>query len=832
MSKDLTKYTFKTIYSNQKDVESFYSNALNNASLYKRVSAYFSLGIFSYLKKGLVDFLNNDGYMQLIISIDVSPDIIKIINNSYLQKQEKQLDLLSKKEIIEQLKEIINQEDSDIFGFLIAIGKLDIKLVYKLNGIVHDKFGIISDSTHSLVYIGSNNFTEQATKSNDEAFQVTIDWDEPSKRELETINELNKLFDDLWNNKKNDVITLDLPDPVINKMIENINYDKIEKIVKNTKFVRVDLNNIDELILTSNMDLSDILTYKNIGEYSSKDFLIKEEKCYHLININRVTEKNDFIQLLKSILIKKNINLYYTKKAHDYFSLNLRTYNELSIKGQFIKNDNFISSEDFNFKKIKINSCLNRPLKDKQIQAANHIIELKRSLNFSVPGSGKTATVLGAFEYLSSLNIGDENKVDKLVIIGPINCAKSWKDEYSIVSKYSNDHIPLCLITNDSINDKKEILLHDYETSRIIIINYELLPKIEDELSELLDRKTMVVFDEIHRIKKIDSPKYNSLKKIIKKTNYRIALAGTPLPNGYIDLYNMISLLHDDYTQDYFKMYESKLKTYDSIYKKTGLQNDELNKLLFPFYIRINKKDLNVPIAEPDHLIDVQTNEYEKNLYHSIIKNSYSSFESTIKLIEIGCVPFKCNQIINKDNFNLITIDDTKIILTSKICKFLSVIKKNNNKCVVWCVFIDTIILIENILRKEGYKVKSIYGNTPEYERNKAIDEFNYGELQIIITNPATLAESVSLHKACHEAHYLELNYNLYQYLQSRDRIHRLGLKESDKTNYYIYINYYDNEHRESKDIEIYNRLKKKEELMKKSIDKGNFIFDNFSDFE
>ena len=107
MSKDLTKYTFKTIYSNQKDVESFYSNALNNASLYKRVSAYFSLGIFSYLKKGLVDFLNNDGYMQLIISIDVSPDIIKIINNSYLQKQEKQLDLLSKKEIIEQLKEII-----------------------------------------------------------------------------------------------------------------------------------------------------------------------------------------------------------------------------------------------------------------------------------------------------------------------------------------------------------------------------------------------------------------------------------------------------------------------------------------------------------------------------------------------------------------------------------------------------------------------------------------------------------------------------------------------------------------------------------------------------
>ena len=79
------------------------------------------------------------------------------------------------------------------------------------------------------------------------------------------------------------------------------------------------------------------------------------------------------------------------------------------------------------------------------------------------------------------------------------------------------------------------------------------------------------------------------------------------------------------------------------------------------------------------------------------------------------------------------------------------------------------------------------------------VDAGQYGNLQIIVTNPATLAESVSLHKACHEAHYLELNYNLYQYLQSRDRIHRLGLKEDDRTNYYIYINYYDDQNTVSK---------------------------------
>lgn len=830
MSNDLTKLNFKTIYSNQKDVEEFYTTALLNATLYKRVSAYFSVGIFSFLKKGLVDFLKNDGYMQLIISIDVPSEIIELINKSYLTKWQKQYELLTKNEIINQFKEIINQDDSDIFAFLIAIGKLDIKLVYKLKGIVHDKFGIITDSKHSLVYIGSNNFTENATRHNDEAFQVTIDWDQPSKRELNTIKELNNLFDDLWTNNKSDVITVDLPDQAISDMIEKIDYDNLSNLIYNTQYVRIDLNEKNDLIITSNVNLEQILVYNEIGEYSSDFFLRKDKKCYYLINIDRANEKDNFVRLLRKALTKKNINLYFTKKTHDYFLLNLRDYDELAKKGKQIKDDSFIYSQNFNEKKEAINACLKRPLKDKQIQSAIHIIELSRSFNFSVPGSGKTATVLGAFEYLSSLGYGNSDRVNKLVIIGPLNCSKSWKEEYIAVSKCSADNIPLCLVNDDSIVDKKDILLHDFATSRIIIINYELLPKIEEELSNLMDNRVMVVFDEIHRIKKIDSPKVNVLRRILKRIKYRIALTGTPLPNGYIDLYNMMLLLHDDYTQSYFQMYESALKVSDSNYKKTGLQNGELNNRLFPFYMRVNKNDLNVPLAEPDHLISVYTNEYERELYYRIISEKYSSFESIIKLIEIGCVPFKCYQSFDKLEAKTQNSDDIK--LTSKLCKFLSIIKNKKEKCVIWCVFVDTINLVTCILKKQGFSAKAIYGDTLQDERDKTIDEFNYGTLQMIVTNPATLAESVSLHRSCHEAHYLELNYNLYQYLQSRDRIHRLGLKDTDKTNYYIYINYYDDNEKISKDLEIYNSLKKKEYLMKKSIDKGNFVFGNYSDFE
>lgn len=829
MSNDLTKCNFKSIYSEQKDVENFYSSALINASIYKRVSAYFSIGIFSFLKKGIVEFLKNDGYMQLVISINIPTNILKLINKSYLEKEEKKKMLMNKKEIVSQIKEIVNQNDADVFAFLIAIGKLDIKLVYKLEGIFHDKFGIISDGRHNLVYIGSNNFTEAAAKNNDEAFQVTIDWEEPSKRELNTINELNLLFEELWNNEKKDVITIDLPDPIISEMIENINYEKILQITDNVKYTRLDIDKNDDIIITSNIDLSQYLTYRNIGEYSSKSFLVKEEKCYRLINVERVIEKKDFYDKLKTSLKKDGIKLYLTKKINDYFRLNYRDYDVLAKKGECIKSKKYLSSNEFLVYKDNINKNLIRPLKDKQVQAAVHIIEMNRSLNFSVPGSGKTATVLGAFEYLSALNFTNINHVDKLLVIGPVNCSKSWIDEYSIVSKFSNEQRALCLINDDYVEEKIEVLLHDFKTSRVVIVNYELLPKFKDALSMLLNDKVMVVFDEIHRIKKIDSPKYIALREIVKKTRYRVALTGTPLPNGYIDLLNMINLLHDDFTQSYFQMFESKLKADDLRYRKIGLQNGALNDLLFPFYMRVSKKDLNVPVAEPDHLIDIQANDYEKELYREIIDASYSSFESTIKLIEIGCVPFKCYQTV--DDATKLTVNAIEPYMTSKLCKFISIIKRNNNKCVVWCTFIDTIKIVTDILNKNGFYTKAIFGETKQEDRNKIIDEFNYGKLQILVTNPATLAESVSLHKSCHEAHYLELNYNLYQYLQSRDRIHRLGLKDTDQTNYYIYINYYDENKKISKDLDIYNTLKKKEELMMKSIDKGNFVFEDTVDF-
>ena len=46
----------------------------------------------------------------------------------------------------------------------------------------------------------------------------------------------------------------------------------------------------------------------------------------------------------------------------------------------------------------------------------------------------------------------------------------------------------------------------------------------------------------------------------------------------------------------------------------------------------------------------------------------------------------------------------------------------------------------------------------------------------VLVTNPASCSESISLHHGCHTAIYLDRTYDGALFLQSIDRIHRLGL--------------------------------------------------------
>jgi hypothetical protein len=51
----------------------------------------------------------------------------------------------------------------------------------------------------------------------------------------------------------------------------------------------------------------------------------------------------------------------------------------------------------------------------------------------------------------------------------------------------------------------------------------------------------------------------------------------------------------------------------------------------------------------------------------------------------------------------------------------------------------------------------------------------------VLVANYAACAEGISLHKACHNAIYVDRTFQAELYLQSEDRIHRLGDQHTKK---------------------------------------------------
>ncbi len=83
----------------------------------------------------------------------------------------------------------------------------------------------------------------------------------------------------------------------------------------------------------------------------------------------------------------------------------------------------------------------------------------------------------------------------------------------------------------------------------------------------------------------------------------------------------------------------------------------------------------------------------------------------------------------------------------------------------------------------------------------------------VLVSNPATLGEGISLHQVCHDAVYVDRDFMAGRFLQSLDRIHRLGLAPEVETRVTVLAA------RDTIDEVVKTRLDQKLEFMGKILD-------------
>jgi SNF2 family DNA or RNA helicase len=198
-------------------------------------------------------------------------------------------------------------------------------------------------------------------------------------------------------------------------------------------------------------------------------------------------------------------------------------------------------------------------------------------------------------------------------------------------------------------------------------------------------------------------------------------------------------------------------------------------------------------------------------------------------LSQLNALNDKEKELARKKAYQQLQVDTIPSLKFEKGIQLITELVREGKKVIVWGMFVKTMHKIQHELQRKGISVNLVYGGTPKEERVDLINDFRDGDVSVMISNPNTLGESISLHQTVHDAIYFEYSFNLTFMLQSRDRIHRLGLKNGQYTRYYYLMTEGDRAHGGFIDQAVYKRLKEKEQIMLDAID-GELLIPEVTD--
>ena len=474
-----------------------------------------------------------------------------------------------------------------------------------------------------------------------------------------------------------------------------------------------------------------------------------------------------------------------------------------------------------------VNAAMARPLRERQMWDSFFLCAMKRSANFSVPGSGKTASVLGVYACLKSRGL-----IKRLVVVCPKNAFGSWMDEFFLCFtgkeplRALNLHAPGL----SSTAARRTALRYDAGNVNLILVNYESVGGVLEELLPLVRSEALLVFDEVHKVKKVGGEHAAAALALAEQSVYLTALTGTPVPNSYLDLYNLLHLLFPDEYDEFFGFSAALLR------RPTPAEAETINNRLQPFFCRTTKEQLEVPPALPDQVLTcpagAEENRLLELLVHTYRRNKLALF---LRILQLESTPRLLLQRLDLRDFRYLLddgapaedlgLDGREVRRLIETCppstkfrrcvQLVEGLRKEGKPVIVWCVFLNSIHALSEALEARGVPTRCIYGAVPLEERQSILRDFKQGRFQVLLSNPHTLAESVSLHSVCHDAVYFEYSYNLVHLLQSKDRIHRLGLPQGQYTQYaFLQTEYLTENGPWSMEGEVYRRLRQKEQTM------------------
>lgn len=469
----------------------------------------------------------------------------------------------------------------------------------------------------------------------------------------------------------------------------------------------------------------------------------------NILFIPKELQKNNFEIDNKKLQIRKN-NLNKVNEIASYFHIDSDIY----LKKLF----------DFSNVKCTLPKAIESILKPYQKIGVNWILSLYKN-GFG----GCLADDMGLGKTLQTIAfLSCKERISKLpiLIIVPKIILLNWEKE---INKFMPDKKIIIAYGSYDFHNLNEL-------NTIYISTYDTVVMKKEEFQK--SNFDCIIIDEAQYIKNYRTQRYAAIKNL--KSNFRLALTGTPIENNIEELFSLFDILNPDLLKNY--------RRYIKNFTKNEISKDVINnfnKVISPFILRREKENVlkELPFKNEKYVY-CEMEEDQRRLYNNLFTSVKKEIES------------KPNRFVIKDNSVILEgllylreacVDPQLLppVIRGKIpcgsCKFelfkeyAENIMKESRKLIIYSQFPKVFNKMMTWASKKGWNIFYIDGKTKD--RQTIIDNFEMSDEGIFFISLKAGGVGLNL-VSCQYVIIFEPWWNIAAERQASDRVYRIGQKK------------------------------------------------------
>lgn len=404
---------------------------------------------------------------------------------------------------------------------------------------------------------------------------------------------------------------------------------------------------------------------------------------------------------------------------------------------------------------------------DHQKTTANFLVNNGRAFCFNEQGTGKTASVIWAADYLMTTKL-----IKRVLVVCPMSIMQpAWQtDLFKFAVHRSVD------VAYGSADKRNKIA---NSTAEFVIINYDGLPAIAQAA---IDGKMfdLVVIDEANAYKNVQTKRWKLMRKIITQNTWLWMLTGTPAAQSPVDAYGLAKLCVPNRAPSFLGDYRESVMLKVGMYRWMPRPNAE--QIVFDMLqpaIRFEKSqclDL-PPVTYTSRLAPLtpQQRKYYKELKDQMLMEAAGEEISTVnaasrmnKLLQISCGA------VYTDSGAVVDFD-----VSNRLQAVEEVIDESSHKVLIFVPFRHTIELLQRHLVKANITCDVIHGDVTVRNRTEIFKRFQETpNPKVLVIQPQAAAHGVTLTAADTIIWYAPVT-STETYLQANARIDRPGQRNA-----------------------------------------------------